>query len=221
MNFTAQYSNLETIVPTTDIDPAHINPGQKPPSSFMDQPWPGGTIVSIVGPEYSAGMSKRQQAVLPGLLSGQRQIKHSLQIRTSETALLYSQVDEMDLRPVDAAGYLYPGDVQKDYKGAWYFSKDGNNWTPTGFIAPIWTPDVWTPVVKIYEVDFTKRTIALMSIKDGAQLWNNPSPLAVPAIGGLGWPVNFFYMQDQKGRNGVVGEFGYQCSARNISISMQ
>ena len=223
MLFTATWTNLETIAPGIDTNPADINPGQPGPTTFYDQVWPGGTTISIEGLAYSAGMSKRSVAVLAGLFSGVRQVTHSMEVRISETALLYQQVCELDLRAVDAGGLLYPGDVQKNMQqgGLWQFTKDGTNWTATAFKTGLWIPDAWTPIAKVYEVDFTKHTITLTSITDGSDTWVNPSPVAVPAIANLGWPANFFYEQDQEGRNGVVGSYGYERSMRNIGIQVQ
>lgn len=221
--FIGSFPNLETLTPSIDIDPTHINPGLPPPSSFIDQPWPGGTTISMVGPAYCAGLSKRSVPVLPGLLTGVRQITYSFEILISETGLLYCQVIEDDLRPVDDLGYLYPGDVQKNLAagGMWDYSPDGYNRAPSQIVTPPWEPDIWTPVEKVHEVDFTKHTIALMSIADDGKVYPNPNPVAVPAIPGLGWPGNFFYLQDQRGRNGAVGNLGFETSLRNISISIQ
>ena len=145
MQYSASYINLETIAPGIDIDPANINPGQEPPTSFTDEPWSGGTTINISGPAYSAGLSKRS-VPLPANVS---QFTLTYQISPSEDAIEYSQVHETDLMIVDSAGNRYNGSTQKNNQagGIWEIANAAGDWVPTGFKPGLFRPGVWTAVL--------------------------------------------------------------------------
>ena len=218
MNFTAQYSNLETLTPQIDTNPANINPGQLPPDLFRDDLFPGGTTITIDGPKYSAGLSKRYVTPPAGLLQAFTRYTFSYQIRPSETAHLYSQIHENDFRMSGPDGNVYPADCQKNNQegGVWMIPDGKGGWVNTSFNAGLWTPDVWTPVSQVYLIDWTKETVTFVSITDGTQ--TKAIAATIPAVA-LKWAPGLLGFQNQEGLNALGGS--YTCSRRNISISMQ
>lgn len=221
MLLTAQYSKLETLTPQIDTTPADINAGQPPPTLFRDDIYPDGTTITIDGPAYSAGLSKRYVTPPAGLLQSFKTFTFSYQIRISETALIYSQVHENDFRVVDASGNVYPGDAQKNnYQGGmWQIPNGKGGWIDTGFKPGLFTPDVWNPVSVIFEVNWTAKTITFVSITDGVSTFAVPPAIATIPAAALNWPAGLLGFQNQEGLNALGGT--YTRSTRNISISMQ
>jgi len=222
MKFSASYTNLETVSPAIDIDPSHINAGQSQPTLFRDDRYSGGTIITIAGPKYSAGLSKRYVTPPPGLLSAMSFYKFSYDILLSETASLYSQCNENDFRLVDVAGNLYIGDAQKNNfsSGMWQIGDGKGGWIDTGFKPGLFSAKNWTTVTVTYGVDLSAKTLTFLDINDGGQTFTFPSSIAViKAAQNSGWQANLLGFQNQETMNALGGT--YTRSTRNIAIQMQ
>ena len=218
--FSACYSKLETIVPLIDTDPAHINPGQQPPALFRDDQFPGGTTITIDGPAYSAGLSKRYVIPPPGLLQSFTLFTFSYQIQPSELAALYSQVHENDFRMSGSSGEVYVGDAQKNNAdgGLWMLPDGKGGWVPTTFKPGLFTPDVWTSVSVSFEIAWGK-SITFLSITDDGETFAVPAAIATIPAAALAWQPGLLGFQNQEGLNALGGI--YTCSRRNLTISMQ
>lgn len=214
---TAQYV-LDDVSPQIDIDPDHINPGHPPPDQFRDDPYPGGTIISIEGLEYTAGMSKRYVTPPAGLLQLFSTFTYSYWIKPSETAALYSQVHEDDLRIVGPDGKVYIGDAQKNNQegGMWMVADGKGGWVDTGFKPGLFVGGVWTKVSRIYTLDWKAETLALTNITDGTQ---TKALNAVLPAAPLNWTPGIMGVQNQEGLNALGG--AYTCNRRAITIAMQ
>ena len=218
MLYTASYTNIETLFPGIDTNPANINPGQQEPTSFTDQPWNGGTTIAIDGSKYSAGLSKRV-VPLPTSISA---FTFTYQIRPSQTAALYSQVHETDLIIVDPLGNRYNGSCQKNNEegGMWQIVNAAGDWVDTGFKIGLFTPDVWTTVTVIFKANWQALTLSVTSISDGTLTQAIPSSLQnIPATQKSGWQPSILDVQIQDGLNALGG--GYSRDMRNIGIEMQ
>lgn len=217
--FSACYTNLEEIAPDTDIDPAHINPGQKPPDEFRDDITPTCTTITIVGPDYSAGLSKRYVTPPAGLLQAFTKFTFSYQIRPSETASLFSQVHENDFRMSGPAGEVYVGDTQLDnISGVWMLGDGKGGWVNTLFKPGLFPGDVWTPVSVVYEVAWGK-SLTFGPITVGTELYTPPAAIATIPAAALAWQPGLLGFQNQEGLNALGGT--YTCSRRQITIQMQ
>lgn len=221
MLFSASYANLETIAPTIDTIPAHINPGQQPPTLFRDDPYPGGSTITIDGPAYSAGLSKRYVTLPVGLLATLSVFTFNYQITPSETASLFSQVHENDFRVTDAAGNVFIGDLQKNNQegGTWMMPDGKGGWIDTGFKPGLFTPEAWTPVSVIYRINWAAKTSTYVSIMDGTQLFTFPASIATVPAAALAWAPGLLGFQNQEGLNALGG--CYTRSTRNIGIEGQ
>lgn len=221
MLFTATYSNLETIAPVLDTNPADINPGQQPPTLFRDDPYPGGSTITIEGPAYSAGLSKRYVTPPGGLLQTLSVFTFSYQIMPSETASMFAQVHENDFRVTDASGNVFLGDLQKNNQedGMWQMPDGKGGWIDTGFKPGLFAADMWTPVSVIYRVNWAAKTTTYVSMMDGTQLFTFKAAIAtVPAVA-LKWAPGLLGFQNQEGLNALGG--CYSRSTRNIGIEAQ
>jgi hypothetical protein len=224
MLFSASYANLETIVPGIDMNPADINPGGPEPTSatgFTDEPWSGGTTVSINGPQWFAGLSKRSVTPPTGLLQSISQITVTYDIRPSQTASLFAQLHETDLIIVDANGNRYNGSCQKNNEegGMWQIVNAQGNWVDTGFKPGLFTPDVWTPVSVVYRVNWQALTLSVIGITDGTTPFLIPAALQnVPAVKNSGWQPNLLDIQIQ---DTLIKAGSYTRDMKNIGISLQ
>jgi len=217
--FSACYTNLEEIAPEIDIDPAHINPGNSPPDLFRDDQFPGGTTITIEGPKYSAGLSKRYVTPPPGLLQAFTKFTFSYQIRPSETASLFSQVHENDFRISGPSGEVYVGDTQLDnISGVWMLGDGKGGWVNTLFKPGLFPGDVWTPVSVAYEIVWGK-SLTFGAIKVGTELYTPPDAIATIPAAALAWAPGLLGFQNQEGLNALGGT--YTCSRRQITIQMQ
>ena len=220
MQFTANYANLETLTPILDTNPANINPGQSPPTLFRDDPWAGGTTITIDGPAYSAGLSKRYFTPPGGVLPACTRFTFSYQIKPGDTAPLYSQIHENDFRAVGPAGEVYVGDLQKNNQqgGVWMFGDGKGNWNALSFKPGLFPAGVWTLVTAIFQIVWGK-SLTLVSIADGAQSFAATGPVATTASAALAWQPGLVGFQNQEGLNALGG--CYQRSTRNVGILMQ
>lgn len=215
--FSASYSNLEALTPAIDTTPAHINPGGNVPTWFSDEPWAGGTTINIGSLlPWSAGLSKRFVTAPAGLLPSISNITFSYQIRLSQTAAKYGQAQENDLMVTDAAGNLYNGSCRK--MGAqWQIVNPVGVWTNVGYgnLVPF-QPDYWTPVIIQYALNWTAKTITVLSISDNGVLFTIPNPWAVPATPNSGWQPSILDWQAQETIGAVPGS--YSRDTRNVSL---
>lgn len=197
MTYSASYANLETMIPGIDTDPANINPGGTVPTYFSDQVWNGGSTITIAGPQWCSGLSKRVVA-LPG---GFSKITLSYQIRVSQTAAAVGQAQENDLMIVDAAGNRYNGSTRKNNQagGMWEIAKQNGDWVQTGFKAGLFAPDQWIPVSVIFLCNWAAKTISVTSITDNGVVHAIPANLQnVPATPNSGWQPSIIQLQCQE-----------------------
>lgn len=220
MLFTANYAKLETLTPQIDTTPANINPGQLPPDLFRDDVYPGGTTITIEGPKYSAGLSKRYVTPPLGLLQNFTTFTFSYQIRPSETAAIYSQVHENDFRTSGTSGEVYVGDTQKNNEegGVWMIPDGKGGWLNTTFKPGLFAPDVWTPVSVVYQIAWGK-SLTFVSITDGVSTFAVPPSIATIPANALDWQAGLLGFQNQEGLNALGAT--YTRSTRNIGILMQ
>jgi hypothetical protein len=218
--FTAAYTSLEAIVPGIDTNPANINPGGPVPTSFTDTPWNGGTTINIGGAQWAAGLSKRFVTPQPDMLAACSRFTFSYQIRPSQLALLLSQANENDLMLTDGKQNLFNGSMRKNNStgGMWEIVNAAGAWVATGFKPGPFTPDVWTQVIAVYQVNWAALTISVLSITDGAATFALPSPLALPAIKNSGWQASIIDWQAQETLK-LPGAFTRD--TRNVGVAMQ
>lgn len=176
--FEASYLNLEQMVAGIDTTPADINVGGPVPAYFSDQMWNGGTTITVAGPAFAAGLSKRSVA----LPSGVSQCTLSYQIRVSQSAGVESQANETDLMIVDAAGNLYNGSTRKNNQegGEWQITNATGSWVDTGFKPGLFPADTWTQVAVVYQANWTAASFTILSIED------ETAPTLVGAVFSLG-----------------------------------
>jgi len=218
-SYTTSYFNIENTTSAIDINPANINVGEQPPTSFIDENWGGGITTTVVGPAYSAGLSKRVVA----LPANVHQFTFSYQIRPSQTATIYAQVYETDLMIVDASGNRFNGSCQiNNYEGGmWQIANASGGWVDTGFKPGLLPPDVWTQVSVVYLVNWQKLTLSVVSIEQGSQVFSGIAPALqnIPATQKSGWQPSILDVQIQDGMDSEPG--GFSRDMRNITIQGQ
>jgi len=214
-------TNIETIVPGIDINPANINPSGPVPIDFKDTLWPGGTTLFLDGIPYAAGLSKRAFSPPLDLLMSIGTITKSFQIRPSQTAFLFSGSNESDLMVVDGNGLRYNLSLRKNNEkgGLWEAVGLDGTWKSTGFDPGKFTPDVWTQVTVVCAVNWIKSTSAILKITDGTTPFTIPNPVILPAAANTGWQKDLIDDQEQETEGPVAGP--YTRDMRNISITMQ
>lgn len=218
MLFTASYSNLETLVPGIDTNPADINPGGPSPTSFTDEPWNGGTTVSIDGPQWAAGLSKRSVPLPTNVAFTKFTLAY--QINPSENAAIYSQAHETDLMLSGPLGTVFNGSMRKNNQtgGMWEIPNAAGTWVATGFQPALFAPSAWTPVSASFLVNWTAGTLSVTNITDGTQTFAVPVSLQnVPAFK-LAWQPNLLVLQLQET---LLATGSYSRDVRNIGIVMQ
>jgi len=215
--FTASYLNLEQMVAGIDLAPGNINPGGPAPSSFTDEIWNGGTTVSVSGPAYAAGLSKRAVA----LPAGVSQFTVSYQTRASQASARYSQANETDLMIVDGAGTLYNGSTRLDNQegGEWQITNARGAWVDTGFKPGLFPADTWVQVSVVYQANWSASTLSVVSIAQGGQVFSIPAALAsVETMANSGWQKNLLDVQLQET---LVVAGSYTRDMKNINIACQ
>ena len=219
MLFAANYANLETLAPVLDTNPADINKGQLPPDLFRDDPWPGGTTITIEGPKYSAGLSKRYITPIAGLLQAASQFTFSYQIKPGDSAPMFSQVHENDFRASGPSGEVYVGDAQKNNQegGIWMIGDGKGGWNALSKTG-LFTTMGFTTVIYVFRIVWGK-SLTWVSLTDGGVSVPIPAGLATVAAANLAWQPGLLGFQNQEGLNALGG--CYQRSTRNIGIAMQ
>jgi hypothetical protein len=217
MSFVAEVNGIEAIAGGFTIASGpSINPIS--PTAFAVQQWNGGLTVNVIGPADSAAVGKIQLPLTPGPSN----FSLTYQIRPSMAAAQVSQCHETDLIIVGPDGSWYNGSCQLNNAegGMWQIANASGAWVDTGFKPGLLIPEQWVTIIINYQINWTAKTLSVISITDGSQVFQIPTSLQnIPAKTGMGWAPNIIVLQLQDCLNASGGAYTRDMTGINLTMS--